>query len=83
MTGLIVAPDYNTKPTLSGYPAMIMAQVKPVAINYVMFINPFATNVVKTAQIHSWWYDKISRFDTAQRNSEPPGAYISVVNESS
>jgi len=60
---------------------MVMARVKPIAINYAMFVNPFATNVVKTAQIHSWWYEEIARIDPAQRNSDPPRAYISVVNE--
>jgi len=60
---------------------MVMACVKPIAINYGMFVNPFATNAVKTAQIHSWWYEEIARIDPAQRNSDPPRAYISVVNE--
>ena len=32
-------------------------------------------------QIHSWWYEEIARIDPAQRNSDPPCAYISVVNE--
>jgi len=58
-----------------------MACVKPIAINSVMLVNPFATNAVKTAQIHSWWYEEIARIDPAQRNSDPPRTYISVVNE--
>ena len=62
---------------------MVMARVKPIAINYVMFVNRVATNAVKTAQIHSWWYEEIARIDPAQRNSDPPRAHISVVNESS
>jgi hypothetical protein len=60
---------------------MAMARVKPIAINYAMFVNPFATNVVKTAQIHSWWYEEIARIEPAQRTSDPPHVYISVVNE--
>jgi len=83
VTGLIVGAEYNTQTTLSSVPAMVMACVKPIAINYVMFVNPFATNAVKTTQIHSWWYEEIVRIDPAQRNSDPPRAYISVVNESS
>jgi len=59
---------------------MVMACVKPIAINYAMFVNPFATNVMKTAQIHSWWYEEIVRIDPAKRNSEFPRADISVVN---
>jgi hypothetical protein len=60
-----------------------MARVKPIAIKYAVFVNPFATNMVKTAQIHSWSYEEIALIDPAQRNSNPPHAYISVVNESS
>jgi hypothetical protein len=81
VTGLIVGAEYNAQTTLSGVPAMVMARVKPIAMNYAMFVNPFATNAVKTAQIHSWWYEEIARIDPAQRNSDPPRAYISVVNE--
>jgi len=54
VTGLIVGAEYNAQTTLSGFPAMVMAHVKPIAINYAMFVNPFATNAVKTAQNHSW-----------------------------
>jgi hypothetical protein len=81
VTGLIVGAEYNAQTTLSGVPAMVMAHVKPIAINYVMFVNPFAPNAVKTAQIHSWWYKEIARIDPAQTNSDPPRAYTSVVNE--
>jgi len=83
MTGLMVSTEYNAQITLSGILAMVMACVKPIGINYAMFVNPFATNAVKTAQIHIWWYEKIARIDWVQRNSDPPTAYISVVNESS
>jgi len=83
VTGLIVSAEYNTQTTLSGVPAMVMACVKPIAIDYVMIVYPYATNAVKTAQIHSWWYVESARTDPAQRNSDPPHAYISVVNESS
>jgi hypothetical protein len=81
MTGLIIGAEYNAQTTLSGIPAMVMARVKPIAINYAMFVNPFATNALKTAQIYSWWYEEIARVDPSQRNSDPPCAYISVVNE--
>jgi hypothetical protein len=77
VTGLIVVTEYNAQTTLSGVQAMVMARVKPIAINYAMFVNPFAMNAVKTAQIHSWWYAEIARIDPAQRNSDPPCAYIS------
>jgi hypothetical protein len=81
VTGLIVGTEYNTQTTLSGVPARVMAPVKPIAINYVMFVNPFATNAVKTTQIYSWWYEEIARIDPAHRNSDPQRVYISVVNE--
>jgi hypothetical protein len=54
VTGLIVITENNVPRTFSGDPAMVMARVKPVAIKYEIFVNPFATNAVKTAQIHSW-----------------------------
>ena len=60
-----------------------MARVKPVPINYAMFVNPLATNRVKTTQIRPWWYEEIASIDPAQRNSDPPRAYILVANESS
>jgi len=53
MTGLIVVVEYNAQTTFSDIPVMVMAHVKPVAINDVMFVNPFAMNAVKTTQIHS------------------------------
>jgi len=81
VTGLIVGAGYHAQTTVSGVPAMAMARVKPIAINYAVFVNPFATNEVKTAQIHSWWYEEIASIVPAQRNSDPPRAYISVVNE--
>jgi len=81
VTGLIVGTEYNAQITLTNFPAMVMTGVKPLAIIYAMFVNPFATNAVKTAQIHSWWYEEIARIDTAQRDSDPPRAYMSVVNE--
>jgi len=81
VTGLIVGTEFNAQTFLSGIPATVMARIKPIAINYTMFVNPFATNVVKTTQIHSWWYEEIVRIDPAQRISDRPHAYISVVNE--
>jgi len=80
-TGLIVGAECNAQTTLSGVPAMVMARVKPIAIKYALFVNPFDTNAVKSAQIHSWWYEEIARIDPAQKNSDPPPANISVVNE--
>jgi len=83
MTGLIACTDYNAQTTLSGVRVIFMARVKPIAFNYVMFVNQFDPNVVRTAQIHSCWYEEIAKIDPAQRNTDPPHAYISVVNESS
>jgi hypothetical protein len=81
MTSLIVGAEYNALTTLSGIPAIVIASVKGTAINFAMFVNPFATNAVKTPQIHSWWYKEIARNDPAQRNSDPLHADISVVTE--
>jgi len=83
MQGLMVSEGYKAQTTISAIPVMVMACVKPIAINYVMFVNLLAKNAVKTPQIHSWWYEEIARIDPAQRNSDPVRAYISVVNESS
>jgi hypothetical protein len=82
-TSLINDAEYNAQVTLSGILAMVMACVKPIAINHAMFVNPFATSAVKTTQIHSWWYKEIARINPAQRNSDPLHVYISVVNVSS
>jgi len=54
MTGLIFGTEYNAQTTLSSHPALVTAHVTPIAINYAIFVNPFHTNAVKTAQIHSW-----------------------------
>jgi len=67
-TGLLVTPQYNAQTALSGIPAMVIARVMAVAMNDVMFVNPFATNVVKTAQIHSWLYEDIARIESTERN---------------
>lgn len=83
VTGLIGRAEYYAKTTLSGVPTMVMPRSKPMAVHYVMLVNPFATNVVKTTQIRNWWCEEIARIDPAQRNLDPPHAYISVVNESS
>jgi len=81
VSDLIVGAEYNAQTTVAGNTAMVMARVKPLAINYAMFVNPFATNAMKTAQIHSWRYEEIARIDPAHGNSNPPRAYISMVNE--
>jgi len=83
VTGLIVIADDNAQTILSGVPEMVMARVKPIALNYAMIAKPFAMNGVKAARIRSRWYEEFSRIAPAQSNLDPPGAYISVVNESS
>jgi len=47
---------------------MVMAHVQPRAINDAMFVITFATNAVKTFQIHCWWHEDIAMVDPAQRN---------------
>jgi hypothetical protein len=81
VTGLIVGAKYKPHAMLAGVVAMVVAHVKPIAINYVMCVNHVSTNAVKTIKIHCWWYDEIIRIDTAQGNSDSPHAYIVVVNE--
>lgn len=80
MTGLIVGAEYTTQRTLSHVPAMFMSCVKTIAIIHVMFVNPFPTNAVETAQIHCWWYEEIIRIDPAQKDSDLPCMYITIVN---
>jgi len=82
-TGISVAAQYNAKTTLSCVPAMVVARVKPKAINYVMFVNHFATNRKMTVQIHSWLYDEFARICSFHRYSDTPYAYISWANEPS
>ena len=62
---------------------MFMALVQLYAIHYAMLVNSFGPNGSKTAQIDSSWYEEIAMIDPAQRNSDHPDDYISVVNESS
>jgi hypothetical protein len=81
VTGLTIGKAYYAQTIFSGIPAIIVARVKSIAINYAMFVNRFATNAVKTAQINIWWYEEIARTDPVQRNSDPSHAYISGVNE--
>jgi len=83
VTGLIVGAEYNAQTPLSGIPAIVMACVKPLAIDYTMFVNLFEPYAIMTAQIHWWKVVDIAKIDPAHRKSDPPRAYISVVNESS
>jgi len=76
VTSLIIGAEFISPTTLSGILAMVMAHVQPIAINYAMFVNRFATNALKTAQIRSWWYEALAMINPAQRNSDPPRAYI-------
>jgi len=62
---------------------MAMEHGKSIAIGDAMYVNPIATNAVKTAQIHTWWCEALARIDPAQKDSYPPHTYISVINESS
>lgn len=59
---------------------MGMAHGKPITIRYVMLVNSFATNAVKTIQIYSWWYEEITMIQPVQKNPDPPHVYILVVN---
>jgi len=81
IAGLCVGAGHNAQTYLSSFPAIVMAQVKLIPINYVISVNPFATNAVKTTLIHPWWCDETGRIHPAQRISDPPSAYISMVNE--
>jgi hypothetical protein len=72
VTCLIVDAEYNIQPILPGILGMVMACVQTILITYVMFVNSFARNTVKTAQIHLSWYEEIARIDSAQANSDPP-----------
>jgi hypothetical protein len=48
-----------------------------------MFLNTVAIDAVRTAPIQRWWYKAIAIIDPAHITSDPPHAYMSVVNESS
>ena len=81
-TDLMVGAEYNAQTTLSRILAKFIASVKPIVINFAMFMNPLSTNAVKTALIHCWWYEDIARIDPPQRKSDLPRAYISLVYQS-
>jgi hypothetical protein len=81
VTGHDIGVEPNAQRTCSGVPAMGMAREKTIANTYAMFVNPFITNAVKTAQINNWWYEETSWIDPAQRNADPPCGYVSLVNE--
>jgi len=82
VTSLTIGTEYDTQITLPGVPVIVMVPMKPIAINYATFTNSIATNAVNTAWIQSWSYEEIARIDPAQRNSDPPHAYILMVNTS-
>jgi hypothetical protein len=44
VTGLTISVEYNTQTAFAGIAVMGMACMKPLAMNYTMFVNPFATN---------------------------------------
>jgi len=75
--------EYNAQTTLAGDLLIVMALEEPVPMDYAIIVNPFALNVVKTAQIYSSWYEENARIDLVQTNSDPPRDCISVGNESS
>jgi len=83
MASLIVGTEYNTQTTHSGILGMVMFVVQPIALNYTMFVNPFAMDTGKTTQILILWCAEITRINSPERNSDPPCTYISVVNKSS
>jgi len=83
ITALIVGTAFNAQTSPSSARAIVMAYMKPTAINYAMCENLIAMNVGKAAKIHSCWYEEVTRVDAAQGNSDPPCAYVAVVNISS
>jgi hypothetical protein len=48
MTGRFICTESNVVMTLSGLPVMVMAPVTLIDIDYLMFVNCFAKNTVKT-----------------------------------
>jgi hypothetical protein len=56
LSSLIVGVEYHPKATHSDAPAMVMASVKPKAVNYAMFAKPFAIKDVTPAQNYSLSY---------------------------
>jgi hypothetical protein len=75
----MVGAEYGIQQMLSSVDTYVLSEVKPITGRYAMLNNTFATNAVKTAQIHSWWYHYVTKVDPAMRNTDPPHAYISVV----
>jgi hypothetical protein len=53
MKGIIVGAEYNAQTSLSAIPVMVMVHLMPITIIHAMFVNPFVTNAMQPAQIHS------------------------------
>jgi len=83
VTNLIIRKDFSARTTLLDVLETILTPVKLIAINLTMFVNLGTMNMVITVQNQFWWNEIITRIDPALRNSDPPCANISVVNQSS
>jgi hypothetical protein len=68
LTGLIVSTEYNAQTTLPGILPMVMPCAKPIAMDNVMFVNPFATHAVKPIQINSYSYHETGRMNPTHSN---------------
>jgi hypothetical protein len=81
VTGFIISAEYNPQTPLTVIQMMVMADRMTAAIHYARFLIPFAAKAVKTTQHYSWRYQEIASIYSAERDFDPPGGYISEVNE--
>jgi hypothetical protein len=55
MIGNVVGIAETIEATADGVIAIVLAAVKPKALRYALFANPFASIEIKAAQIAGWW----------------------------
>jgi hypothetical protein len=59
---------------------LILMQVRPLAMKWALFTNPFPTGEAKSAQIHTWWHEAMMEINPASCNVEPTQNYITMVS---
>jgi hypothetical protein len=72
MTGNVVGIAESIEATADGVIAIVLAAVKPQALRYSLFANPFPSIEINAAQIACWWQGAVHRVAPDLQNSEVP-----------
>jgi hypothetical protein len=72
MTRNVVRIEETIEATVDGVIAIVLAAVKPKALRYALFANPFPSIEIKAAQIACWWQAEVHRVAPDLQNSEIP-----------